>query len=47
MVTGASDGIGKGFCHVMAKQGINIVLIARNKKKLDRVAGEIQEEHNV
>lgn len=31
MVTGASDGIGKGFCEEFAKLGFNIVLVARNQ----------------
>jgi len=41
VVTGASDGIGKGFCEEFAKEGFNIVLIARNQEKLQRVAQEL------
>lgn len=31
VVTGATDGIGKGYCQIFAKQGVNVVLIARNE----------------
>jgi D-arabinose 1-dehydrogenase-like Zn-dependent alcohol dehydrogenase len=30
VVTGATDGIGLGFCKVLVKMGFNIVLISRN-----------------
>jgi 17beta-estradiol 17-dehydrogenase / very-long-chain 3-oxoacyl-CoA reductase len=30
VVTGATDGIGLGFCKVLTKMGLNIVLISRN-----------------
>jgi len=42
VVTGGSDGIGRGFCEELAKKGFNVVLIARNKEKLEKVAKEIQ-----
>lgn len=41
-VTGASDGIGKVFCKELAKMGFNIVLVARNKKKLEEAAEDIK-----
>jgi len=40
-VTGSSDGIGKEYAKELARQGINVVLIARNKEKLEAVAKEI------
>ena len=43
IVTGASDGIGKGFCTEFAKQGFNIVLVARNLQKLNKVATELRQ----
>ena len=43
VVTGASDGIGKAYCHELAKQGLNVVLISRSKGKLDAVAEELSE----
>jgi len=41
VITGASDGIGKGFAQVLAKSGFKIILIARNPKKLEGVKEEI------
>eukprot|EP01017_Pseudomicrothorax_dubius_P041231 TRINITY_DN6571_c0_g1_i1.p1 TRINITY_DN6571_c0_g1~~TRINITY_DN6571_c0_g1_i1.p1 ORF type:complete len:326 (-),score=69.43 TRINITY_DN6571_c0_g1_i1:92-1069(-) len=45
VVTGASDGIGKQFCFSLARRNFNIVLIARNQSKLERVASEIREAY--
>ena len=47
LVTGATDGIGKAFCEALAQKGINIILVSRNQKRLDRVATEIAEKHGV
>ncbi|KAH8378410.1 hypothetical protein KR093_011199 [Drosophila rubida] len=46
-VTGSSDGIGKEYAKELARQGINVILIARNKDKLEAVAKEISSESNV
>lgn len=35
VVTGATDGIGKGFAIELAKRGFNIVLISRTMSKLE------------
>lgn len=34
IVTGATDGIGFGFCQELAAQGYNICLISRSSEKL-------------
>ena len=47
LVTGASDGIGKSYARVLAREGFNIVLMARDKAKLDVVAKEIRDEFKV
>ncbi|KAI8918972.1 hypothetical protein DFJ77DRAFT_258301 [Powellomyces hirtus] len=44
IVTGASDGIGKGFVFELAAQGFNVVLCARNKAKLESVVGDLKDE---
>jgi 17beta-estradiol 17-dehydrogenase / very-long-chain 3-oxoacyl-CoA reductase len=42
VVTGASDGIGKGFALELAKAGFNVALISRTKSKLEEVASECE-----
>ena len=34
VITGATDGIGKGFAKELASKGINIVLVSRTLAKL-------------
>lgn len=47
VVTGATDGIGKGFCIELAKRGVNIVLVSRTKSKLEDVSKEIEDKYKV
>ncbi|XP_052898812.1 inactive hydroxysteroid dehydrogenase-like protein 1 [Anopheles moucheti] len=47
VITGASDGIGKGYAHYLARKGMSIVLVARNETKLAKVAAEIKSKHGV
>ncbi|XP_053664181.1 inactive hydroxysteroid dehydrogenase-like protein 1 [Anopheles marshallii] len=47
VITGASDGIGKGYAHYLARKGMSIVLVARNEAKLAKVAAEIEVRHGV
>ncbi|XP_052898813.1 inactive hydroxysteroid dehydrogenase-like protein 1 [Anopheles moucheti] len=47
VITGASDGIGKGYAHYLARKGMSIVLVARNEAKLAKVAAEIKSKHGV
>lgn len=42
LITGSSDGIGKAFAEQLAKRGFNIILLARNKQKLEKVASELK-----
>ncbi|OLN85522.1 Very-long-chain 3-oxooacyl-coA reductase let-767 [Colletotrichum chlorophyti] len=41
LVTGASDGIGKGLANELARRGFNVVLHGRNSGKLEKVAYEL------
>ncbi len=42
LVTGASSGIGKEMAIYLSKKGIDIVLVARDQKKLEEVQREIK-----
>ncbi|OQE17587.1 hypothetical protein PENSTE_c020G07540 [Penicillium steckii] len=41
LVTGASDGIGFGFCEELCARGFNVLLHGRNREKLAQRAGEL------
>ncbi|NXU52582.1 HSDL1 protein, partial [Turnix velox] len=47
VVTGSTDGIGKAYAEELAKHGVNIVLISRNKEKLESVSRSISETYKV
>lgn len=42
IVTGASGGIGRGIAEVLARQGMNVGLVARNEEALKEVAWKIE-----
>lgn len=42
LITGSSDGIGKGIALSLAKEGFNIILSARTESKLEGVKNEIK-----
>jgi NAD(P)-dependent dehydrogenase (short-subunit alcohol dehydrogenase family) len=41
LITGASSGIGESAAHLFAREGANVVITARRKAELDRVAEDI------
>ncbi|XP_042886005.1 inactive hydroxysteroid dehydrogenase-like protein 1 [Penaeus japonicus] len=47
VVTGSTDGIGKGYARELAKNGMNIILVSRSSGKLEKVAEEIVTEFGV
>jgi len=42
VITGGSDGIGLGYCHLLAKQGFNICIISRTEQKINEKLEEIK-----
>jgi uncharacterized protein len=47
LITGASDGIGHAVAQHLAARGINVVLSARNKIRLDDIAEQLASAHGV
>lgn len=47
LITGASGGIGLEFARVFAREGYNLVLVARSEDKLSQLANELKTKHNV
>jgi short-subunit dehydrogenase len=47
LITGASSGIGLELAHLFARDGYDLVLVARNRSKLESVAKELGSEHQV
>ena len=45
LITGASSGIGRDMARVLAKKGYNLVLVARDEKKLEELAEELSKEN--
>lgn len=44
LVTGASDGIGRGFSEELLARGFNVILHGRNEKKLNDVKSELSKQ---
>jgi short-subunit dehydrogenase len=47
LITGASSGIGLELAHLFAKDGYNLVLVARNRTQLESLAKELRSKHQV
>jgi hypothetical protein len=47
LVTGASSGIGRELAQQLARDGTNVVLVARDAERLNQVAAEIRRESGV
>ena len=46
-VTGASSGIGREIARSLAKHGINVIITARRKDKLDELKSELVDMYKV
>lgn len=47
LITGASEGIGRCFAEEFAKQGHDLILVARNQEKLTELASRLQIQHAI
>jgi short-subunit dehydrogenase len=47
LITGASSGFGFEFAKLFAKENYDLVLIARDKEKLETIATQLQNEHEI
>ena len=47
IITGGSEGVGAATARMFAEAGANLVLVARNKKKLEAIAEELREKTRV
>jgi short-subunit dehydrogenase len=46
VITGASRGIGEAFAHLLASDGLRLVVVGRNEGELNRVAGVVTARHS-
>src|SRR5688500_15635828 len=47
LVTGASGGIGLELARIFAREGYNLVLVARSTDKLEQTAAALKKKHGV
>lgn len=47
LITGASGGIGMEYAKRLASSGSHVILVARSKKKLERLADELSNTYNI
>ncbi len=47
LVAGGSEGLGAAFAHEIARQGLNLLLVARRPVPLEETAGRVRSAHGV
>ncbi|MEA2071016.1 MAG: SDR family NAD(P)-dependent oxidoreductase [Asgard group archaeon] len=46
-IAGASEGLGAAFARVLAERGLNLILAARSKEKLQKITCELEKKNNI
>ena len=47
LVTGASSGIGREFATALAERGINVILIARRKARIEELSEQLTQKYSI
>lgn len=47
LITGASSGIGYELSKIFSRNGYNLVLVSRNRQKLEVIAKEMEKQHDI
>ena len=47
LVAGGSDGLGAAFSEALASRGVNLIIMARNKERLEATATRLREQYAV
>jgi hypothetical protein len=47
LIAGGSDGLGYAFAKAIARRGVNLVLIARNKERLNSAASRLKDNYKI
>lgn len=47
LITGATSGLGLGFCEQLAAEGQDLVIVARNTDRLEALAARLRDERGV
>jgi len=47
LITGASGGIGEALAYEFAKDGSDLILVARSKDKLEKIAADLAKKHGI
>ena len=47
LVAGGSDGLGAAFAEALARRGFNLVLMAREKERLEATAARLKEKYSI
>ncbi len=47
LITGASGGLGLSFVNIFAREGYDVVLVARNESKLNEIKADIEKKYGI